>query len=75
MARKNYEDPTGIALGMSYEELARRFGPPSFGITTGSTKTLTYLGKNGGVDLELQDGKVVKVTKPKPQQIATASPK
>jgi hypothetical protein len=75
MARKNYEDPTGISPGMGYEELVRRFGPPSFGITTGATKTLTYLGKNGGVDLELQDGKVVRVTTPKPPQIAAASPK
>jgi hypothetical protein len=74
MPRKTYEDPKGIGPGMSYEELVRRFGPPSFGVTTDrGTQTFTYLGRDGGVDLELQDGKVLKVVKP--QEIVVVAPK
>jgi hypothetical protein len=46
---------------MAYADLARRFGPPSFEVTTGPhTKTLSY----GSLDIDLQDDAVVKVAKP-----------
>lgn len=73
LAGKQYEDPHAIAPGMAYDELVRRFGPPSFSITAGQdASSLTYLSKTGSVDLELRDDKVVKVTAPKPQEAAAA---
>jgi len=66
-----HEDPSGIQPGMSYGELVRRFGRPDFEVTAGpGTTTLSYLRKDGSVDLELQDGKVIKVASPKPKEIA-----
>jgi hypothetical protein len=71
-----HEDPGGIQPGMSYGELVRRFGRPDFEVTdsTGTT-TLSYLRKDGTIDLELQDGKVIKVASAKPQEIAVVAPK
>ena len=71
-----HEDPRGIQPGMSYEELVRRFGRPDFEVTAGpGTTTLSYLRKDGAIDLELQDGKVIKVASAKPPEIAVAAPK
>ncbi len=65
-----HEDPTGIQPGIGYAELVRRFGRPDFEVTAGpGTTTLTYFCKDGSIDLELQDGKVVKVAPPKAQEI------
>ena len=70
-----YEDPSHIQPGIGYEELIRRFGPPSFAVTTAQgTQSLAYPGKVGGIDLELLDGKVTKVTTAKPQEIAVGAP-
>jgi hypothetical protein len=61
-AAKKYEDPALIRTGVSYEELLRRFGPPSMQVTTGAaTKSLSY----GGVQVEMEDGKVTAVDKPR----------
>jgi hypothetical protein len=70
------EDPSGIQPGISFAELLRRFGRPDFEVTdsTGTT-TLSYLRKDGTIDLELQDGNVIKVASAKPQEIAVAAPK
>jgi hypothetical protein len=55
-----YEDPTGIQVGMGYDELLRRFGPPTLEILTGpGTRSLDYDTKDGGVRVECQDGKVI----------------
>ncbi len=72
-----HEDPSRIQPGISYEELLRRFGRPDFEVTTGpGTTTLSYLRKDGGtIDLELQDGKVIKVASAKPQELAVVAPK
>ena len=52
---------------MEREELLRRFGPPALQIASGSEEqTLSYFSVGGVVQLELQDGKVVAVAKPKP---------
>ncbi|HWB85839.1 MAG TPA: hypothetical protein VG675_16980 [Bryobacteraceae bacterium] len=57
-----YEDASSIRAGMTYEELTKRFGPPSMSVTSGpGRKTLRYSGKRGQTELELQDGKVVSV--------------
>ena len=71
-----HEDPSGIQPGISYEDLLRRFGRPDFEVTAGpGTTTLSYLRKDGAIDLELQDGKVIKVASAKPPEIAVAAPK
>ena len=61
-----YEDPLGIRVGLGYDELIRRFGPPSMQITSGpDAKTLSYLTKNGFVQVECENGKVTSADKPK----------
>ena len=71
-----YEDPTRIQPGMSYQEVVRRFGPPSYQVATGpDAMTVSYLRKDGNVDLELRDAKVIKVAGAKQPQMAAASTK
>ncbi len=62
-----YESPAGIQTGMAYADLIRRFGPPSFEVTTGPphTKALSYAGKEGNIDIDMQDDAVIKVVPPK----------
>ena len=61
-----YESPAGIQTGMAYADLLRRFGPPSFEVTTGPhTKALSYAGKEGNIDIDVQDDAVTKVVPPK----------
>jgi hypothetical protein len=64
-ASVKWEDPTGIETGITYEELVRRFGPPTMEITGETGKSVTYAGKGGTVRLDVQDGKVTAVRKPK----------
>ena len=61
----NWEDPNGISTGLSYGELVRRFGPPALEITGVAGRSLTYSGKDGTFQLEVQDGKVASIEKPK----------
>jgi hypothetical protein len=61
----NWEDPGGISTGLSYGELVRRFGPPALEITGVAGRSLTYSGKDGTFELEVQDGKVTSIEKPK----------
>lgn len=62
----NFEDPLQIQTGMSYEDVLRRFGPPKLQITDGpDTTSLAYSSKDGGVKVEMQDGKVASVERPK----------
>ncbi|MBZ5593691.1 MAG: hypothetical protein LAP39_15740 [Acidobacteriia bacterium] len=71
-----HEDPARIQPGIGYQELIRRFGPASFEVTTGShTRTLSYPGKSGDIDVELLDEKVARIVPPPSQQVAAASPK
>ena len=71
-----HEDPSLIQPGLSYEEVIRRFGPPSFAVSTDtSTKTLTYPGKDGDIDVELLDGRVTKVATAKAPEVAVVRPK
>lgn len=62
----NWEDPNGISIGLSYAELVRRFGPPALEITGAAGISLTYSGKDGTFQLEVQDRKVTSIEKPKP---------
>lgn len=61
----NYEDASGIKAGIEYSEVIRRFGPPALEITAGpSSKILSYHGKNGPVQVELSEGKVITAKQP-----------
>ncbi len=62
---ENWEDPSGIQTGLSYGELVRRFGPPALEISGETGRSLTYSGKKGAFQLEIQDGKVTSVLAPK----------
>jgi len=61
----NWEDPAGIQAGLGYTELVRRFGPPAIQITTEDGRLLTYSGKEGSFQLEVQGEKVTSVVRPK----------
>lgn len=59
------EDAAAIEAGMTNEELMQRFGPPNLKITDGETISLLYSSKSGRVRVQMQDGKVSSVDKPK----------
>ena len=59
----NWEDPSGIETGLSYEDLVRRFGPSSMAITVGAERSLAYRGKDGVFQVKVQDGKVTSIGK------------
>ncbi len=61
----NWEDPGRIEVGLSYDDLVRRFGPSAMSITSGSDKSLTYPGKSGMFQVQVEDGKVTSIAKPK----------
>jgi len=61
----NWEDPSGIQTGIGYGELVRRFGPPALAITGPEGRSLTYSGKNGSFQLEVQDEMVTSIEKPR----------
>ena len=60
-----FEDPSGIETGIAYDELVRRFGPPTLEITGEDGKSLEYSGKAGNYHLELKGDSVASVRKPK----------
>jgi hypothetical protein len=69
-----HEDPRRIQPGLGYEELIRRFGPASFEVSTGpGTKMLAYQGKDVDLDVELLDGRVIKVARA--QDVALVRPR
>ncbi len=60
-----YEDPQQIQPGIEYNELLRRFGPPSMSVTTESgTSMLWYSSGNGNYQVEVKDGKVIAPRRP-----------
>ena len=60
-----YEDPRQIQAGMKYDEMVRRFGPPSMSVTTESgTSMLWYSSRDGSYQVEVQDGKVIAPRRP-----------
>ena len=62
----NWEDPSGIEPGLSYEEFVRRFGPPSMAITVAAERSLTYRGKDGVFRVKVQGELVTSIEKPQP---------
>ncbi|HTS31859.1 MAG TPA: hypothetical protein VMH81_38580 [Bryobacteraceae bacterium] len=70
-----YEDPMGIRIGISYDEMTHRFGPPALEVTGASdVRMLTYHGKKGIVELDVKDGKVSRVSAMNPEQAAVVLP-
>ena len=59
-----WEDPSGIETGLGYQELVRRFGPPSLEISGEMGRSLTYSGKSGAFHLDVQDDRVTSIRKP-----------
>jgi hypothetical protein len=56
------EDPRRIPQGISYDEMVRRFGPPSIAVTDGPGRSsLSYTARSSRVQVELQDGHVISV--------------
>jgi hypothetical protein len=55
----HYDDPRKIESGIPYDELLRRFGPATLEITTSPlTKTLSYVHREGAIQVEMREGKV-----------------
>ena len=75
-AAETHEDSSSIQPGLAYDELIRRFGAPSFEVTTSPrTKALAYSGKNGTVDIDVQDEQVIKVAAATLQEAEVVAPK
>jgi hypothetical protein len=71
-----YEDIKKVEVGLEYDELIRRFGPPALEVeSVGGGKKLTYSSKMGSTQLEVKDGKVAAVNLPKAQQSVFLLPK
>jgi len=70
-----YEDSGSIQPGIAYDELIHRFGPPMVAVTESPlTRMLLYSGKDGRVELQIEDGKVISVQLRKPPQTAVTLP-
>ena len=61
--KSQWEDPKGIASGLSYGELVRRFGPPAMQITDETGSSLTYPGPGGAYQVVVRDEKVASVAR------------
>jgi hypothetical protein len=60
-----YEDPGTILIGTEYEEVVRRFGPPTLAITTQvGVQTLRYQSAGAPVKVQMRGGKVAAVDAP-----------
>ena len=71
---KVYEDPSGIKVGMTNDELVKRFGPPSLDVTSPTARILNYRGRNTIFELELRDDKVGKISAMNAHQSALVLP-
>ena len=69
---KKWEDPSAIETGLAYDELLRRFGPPSLEITGETGKMLTYSSRDGAFHIGVEDGQVTSIRKPVPRTTADA---
>ncbi|HEY1337390.1 MAG TPA: hypothetical protein VGF59_07755 [Bryobacteraceae bacterium] len=65
------EDPAKIRAGLSYDELLRRFGPPSTEANGGEVRTLQY----GAIQVDVENGTVSTVTKVKSETASVTLPK
>ena len=58
----SFEDPRQIPAGIQYNEMVRRFGPPTMRINDGPGRTTySYSKLKTQVQVEVQNGKVVSV--------------
>jgi hypothetical protein len=66
---KTYEPIKNAEVGLAYDDLVERFGPPSLEIAAGNgVKKLSYAGKDGTTRIEVTEGKVSSIQLAKPQQ-------
>ena len=57
-----YDDPRHIPVGIVYNDMVRRFGPPSMRVTDGPDRSsLSYATRKSRVQVEVRNGKVVSV--------------
>jgi hypothetical protein len=72
---KIYEDIKKVEVGLAYDELVERFGPPALEIAgTDGARKLTYSGKQGSTEIEVKDGKVTSITAVKQQSAVFTLP-
>ena len=65
-ASRTYEDPKRIPARLAYDELLRRFGPPTLEMTPGpGHRILMYAAKDGITQVELQNGQTLPAEKPR----------
>ena len=58
----SYEDPRQIQAGIGYDEIIRRFGPPSMASTTAPGRTtLWYARRDANYQVEVEEGKVTSI--------------
>jgi hypothetical protein len=70
---KTYETIAHAEVGMEYDEVVRRFGPPSLELAGGEgERKLTYAGKEGSTQIEVKEGKVSSIRTPQAQAQAQA---
>jgi hypothetical protein len=73
---KTYEDIKKAEVGLDYEALVDRFGPPSLEVAgEDGRKSLTYSGKDGSTQIEIKDGKISSITAVRPQSSVFVLPK
>ncbi|MBS1857197.1 MAG: hypothetical protein JST11_17640 [Acidobacteria bacterium] len=59
---RTYETIAHAEVGMAYDDLVRRFGPPSLELAAGEgVSKLTYSGKEGPTQIEVKEGKVASI--------------
>ena len=62
-----FEDPRQIQAGLAYDEMLRRFGPPSMSITSESgRRTVWYSNGDHKYQVEVENGKVIAPAPPAP---------
>jgi hypothetical protein len=70
---KTYEDIKKAEVGLAYDELITRFGPPAMEIAAGEgVQKLTYSSKEASTRIEVKDGKVATINVVKTQQQSSA---
>ena len=66
---KTYEPIKNAEVGLAYDDLIERFGPPALEIATGAgIRKLTYSGRDGATRIEVTEGKVSSIQLAKSQQ-------
>lgn len=60
-----YENPSQIQVGIRYDELIRRFGPPTLMVSNSQSSKLSYTTAEGTIEVEVLEGNVTSTRKPR----------